>query len=84
MPVTQAQYEAVKDKNPSKFNRHHGGGHDHPVENVTWDQAFRFCDRLAKMPEEEVHHRTYRLPTEAEWEYACRAGTLTPFSSGSG
>jgi formylglycine-generating enzyme required for sulfatase activity len=82
VPVTQAQYEAVKHKNPSKFNRHHGGGHEHPVENVTWDQAFRFCDRLAKMPEEEVHHRTYRLPTEAEWEYACRAGTLTPFSTG--
>ena len=82
VPVTQEQYEKVKHKNPSKFNRHHGGGHGHPVENVTWDQAFRFCDRLAKMPEEEVHHRTYRLPTEAEWEYACRAGTLTPFSCG--
>jgi formylglycine-generating enzyme required for sulfatase activity len=82
VPVTQAQYEAVKRKNPSKFNRHHGGGPDHPVENVTWDQAFRFCDRLGKMSEEEVHHRTYRLPTEAEWEFACRAGTLTPFSSG--
>jgi len=81
-PVTQAQYEVVKHKNPSKFNRHHGGGPDHPVESVTWDQAFRFCDRLAKMGEEEVHHRTYRLPTEAEWEYACRAGTLTPFSCG--
>lgn len=82
VPVTQAQYEAVKHKNPSKFNKHHGGGHDHPVESVTWDQAFRYCDRLARMPEEEVHHRTYRLPTEAEWEYACRAGTLTPFSCG--
>ena len=75
-------YDAIKHKNPSKFNRHHGGGHDHPVETVTWDQAFRFCDRLAKMPEEEVHHRTYRLPTEAEWEYACRAGSLSPFYCG--
>jgi formylglycine-generating enzyme required for sulfatase activity len=82
VPVTQGQYDAVKHKNPSRFNKHHGGGSDHPVESVTWDQAFRFCDRLAKMAEEEVHHRTYRLPTEAEWEYACRAGTLTPFSCG--
>ena len=82
VPVTQAQYEAVKHKNPSKFNKHHGGGPEHPVESVTWDQAFRFCDRLARMPEEEVHHRAYRLPTEAEWEYAARAGTLTPFSCG--
>jgi formylglycine-generating enzyme required for sulfatase activity len=82
VPVTQAQYEAVKNKNPSKFNRGHGGRPEHPVESVTWDQAFRFCDRLAKMPDEEVHHRTYRLPTEAEWEYACRAGTTTAFNCG--
>ncbi|MCI0702289.1 MAG: SUMF1/EgtB/PvdO family nonheme iron enzyme [Planctomycetia bacterium] len=82
VPVTQAQYEAVKSKNPSKFNRHHGGGSDHPVESVTWDQAFRFCDKLARMAEEEVHRRSYRLPTEAEWEYACRAGTTTDFHFG--
>jgi formylglycine-generating enzyme required for sulfatase activity len=83
VPVTQAQYEAVKGgKNPSKFNRSHGGGADHPVESVTWDQAFRFCEKLTKMPDEQVHHRTYRLPTEAEWEYACRAGTTTAFSCG--
>jgi len=81
-PVTQAQYHAVKNKNPSQFNRSHGGGPDHPVDSVTWDQAFRFCEKLSKMPEEEVHHRTYRLPTEAEWEYACRAGTTTPFYTG--
>jgi formylglycine-generating enzyme required for sulfatase activity len=82
VPVTQGQYEAVKGKNPSKFTRHHGGGLDHPVESLTWDQAFRFCDKLARMPEEEVHRRSYRLPTEAEWEYACRAGTTTDFSCG--
>jgi formylglycine-generating enzyme required for sulfatase activity len=81
-PVTQGQYEAVKSKNPSKFNRHHGGGHEHPVESLTWDQAVRFCERLERMPDEEVHHRSYRLPTEAEWEYACRAGTSTPFNCG--
>jgi formylglycine-generating enzyme required for sulfatase activity len=83
VPVTQAQYEAVKGgKNPSRFNKTHGGGPDHPVEHVTWDQAFRFCDKLGRMPDEQVHRRTYRLPTEAEWEYACRGGTATDFSSG--
>ena len=82
VPVTQAQYEAVKGKNPSKFNRHHGGGPEYPVEHLTWDQAFRFCDRLARMPDEQVHRRSYRLPTEAEWEYACRAGTTTDYACG--
>jgi formylglycine-generating enzyme required for sulfatase activity len=82
VPVTQAQFEAVKGKNPSKFNRGHGGGPDHPVESLTWDQAVRFCEKLGRMPEEEVHHRIYRLPTEAEWEYVCRAGTTSAFSTG--
>jgi formylglycine-generating enzyme required for sulfatase activity len=82
VPVTQAQYEAVKAKNPSRFNRTHGGGPEHPVEQVTWDQAFRFCDKLGRLPDEQVHRRTYRLPTEAEWEYACRAGTATDYSCG--
>jgi formylglycine-generating enzyme required for sulfatase activity len=82
VPVTQSQYEAVKGKNPSKFNRAHGGGHEHPVESLTWDQAVRFCEKLGRMPEEEVHRRIYRLPTEAEWEYVCRAGTTSAFSTG--
>ncbi len=81
VPVTQGQYEAVKGKNPSKF-RSHGSGGEHPVEHVTWDQAVRFCERLERMSDEQVHRRTYRLPTEAEWEYACRAGTSTDYYCG--
>jgi formylglycine-generating enzyme required for sulfatase activity len=81
-PVTQAQYEKVMGRNPAHFNRSHGGGHDYPVETVTWSEAEQFCARLSLMPEEEMHGRAYRLPTEAEWEYACRAGTTTAFSCG--
>jgi formylglycine-generating enzyme required for sulfatase activity len=81
-PVTQGQYLQVMGKNPSKFVKGKGGGPDHPVEGVTWKEAEAFCVRLAQMPDEEVHSRTYRLPSEAEWEYACRAGTKTAFFSG--
>ena len=81
-PVTQAQYEKVVGRNPAKFNKSHGGGPDHPVETVSWHDAVRFCDMLAQMPDEEIHTRSYRLPTEAEWEYMCRAGSQTAFSFG--
>jgi formylglycine-generating enzyme required for sulfatase activity len=81
-PVTQAQFEAVMGKNPSQFNKSHAGGPDHPVEQVSWDDAATFCQRLSAYPEEKRLGRAYRLPTEAEWEYACRAGTITPFSFG--
>ena len=53
-----------------------------PVETVTWDQAMEFCRRLSAMPAEQSSRRLYRLPTEAEWEYACRAGTTTPWYCG--
>jgi formylglycine-generating enzyme required for sulfatase activity len=67
--VTQAQYLAVMGENPSYIE-----GDNYPVEIVSWAQAQEFCARLSQ--KEGV---TYRLPTEAEWEYACRAGTNTKF-----
>ncbi|MEN8218568.1 MAG: SUMF1/EgtB/PvdO family nonheme iron enzyme [Pseudomonadota bacterium] len=70
--VTQAQWEAVMDNNPSAFK-----GKNRPVERVSWKDAVEFCERLSKMT-----GKTYRLPSEAQWEYACRAGTTTPFYFG--
>jgi WD40 repeat protein len=75
--VTQFQFAKVLRKNPSKFK-----AEKHPVEQVTWKDAFEFCARLSDLPEEKRAGRVYRLPFEAEWEYACRAGTNTPFSFG--
>jgi formylglycine-generating enzyme required for sulfatase activity len=81
-PVTQGQYEAVMRTNPSRFAGAGGGGLDYPVESVSWDDAVAFCARLSALPGEQQAGRAYRLPTEAEWEYACRAGTTTPFAFG--
>ncbi len=82
LSVTQGQFERVTGKNPAAFSRNHHGGSDHPVETLTWDAAAKFCERLSHHPDEQIHGRSYRLPTEAEWEYACRAGTATPFAFG--
>jgi len=71
-PVTQAQYRAVMGENPSKFK-----GANRPVETVTWNHATEFCQKLSQRT-----GKTYRLPSEAQWEYACRAGTTTPFYFG--
>jgi formylglycine-generating enzyme required for sulfatase activity len=81
-PVTQRQYERVMGINPSYFNVSRDGGADYPVESVAWHDAMEFCRRLSELPAERAARRVYRLPTEAEWEYACRAGTQTQFSFG--
>jgi formylglycine-generating enzyme required for sulfatase activity len=79
--VTQAQFKKVMGKNSSKFVK--DGGLDHPVEQVSWDDAMAFCKKFSEAPEESKAGRVYRLPTEVEWEYACRAGTTTAYSIGS-
>ncbi|MCA2700636.1 MAG: SUMF1/EgtB/PvdO family nonheme iron enzyme [Microcystis sp. M179S2] len=80
-PITQAQWQAIAatakidiylETNPSRFK-----GDELPVESVNWYQATEFCKRLSRETKRE-----YRLPSEAEWEYACRAGTKTPFHFG--
>src|SRR5579883_586472 len=79
--VTQEQWSVVSElpkvncvlgPDPSGFK-----GANRPVEQVSWEEAVEFCDRLAYKT-----NREYRLPSEAEWEYACRAGTTTPFHVG--
>jgi formylglycine-generating enzyme required for sulfatase activity len=80
--VTQGQYERIMGKNPSFFSKKNGGGPDHPVEQVHWKEAVTFCEKLSALPAEKETGRVYRLPTEAEWEYACRAGTTTAFHFG--
>lgn len=83
--VTQAQYLNVMGSNPSYFQGEQVNGVDssnHPVEQVSWDDAVEFCKRLSELPEERAAGRVYRLPTEAEWEYACRAGSNAPFGFG--
>ena len=69
--VTQSQYAAVMGNNPSYFY----GQDDLPVDSVSWDEAAAFCKKLSAK-----EGRRYRLPTEAEWEYACRAGTSGPYA----
>jgi formylglycine-generating enzyme required for sulfatase activity len=77
-PITQEQYQKVMGTNPARFTPANGGGPEHPVEQVSWDDALAFCDKLTSLGD----GLRYRLPTEAEWEFACRAGTTTAFSAG--
>ncbi len=71
-PITQNQYQAIMGKNPSHFK-----GGNRPVEFVSWYDATEFCQKLSQKT-----GKTYRLPRESQWEYACRAGTTTPFYFG--
>jgi formylglycine-generating enzyme required for sulfatase activity len=86
--VTQQQYQQVMGSNPS-WHTPEGGGKIEvvdqdparfPVEQVSWVDAVTFCCRLSALPAEKQAGRSYRLPTEAEWEYACRAGSTERFS----
>jgi uncharacterized protein (TIGR02996 family) len=99
-PVTQGQWQRVMGRwwqrltgsNPSWFCASGGGKdevrgldtRDFPVECVSWEEAVAFCGKLSELPEERRAKRRYRLPTEAEWEYACRGGapSSTPFHFG--
>jgi formylglycine-generating enzyme required for sulfatase activity len=82
--VTQGQYEKVMGTNPSYFqgDKIKGSSSNHPVEQVSWEDAIEFCKKISELPEEKKAGRVYRLPTEAEWEYACRAGSKTAYSFG--
>lgn len=80
--VTQSQYMSVMGSNPSHHSPDRAGTEatdEFPVENVTWNDAVEFCRRLTDLPGEKAQGRRYRLPTEAEWEYACRSGKSDPY-----
>ncbi|MDC0157888.1 formylglycine-generating enzyme family protein, partial [Verrucomicrobia bacterium] len=78
--LTQAQWEKVMGSDPSRFK-----GADRPVETVRWIEAVSFCNKLTEMEKKAgrvPEGMAYQMPTEAQWEYACRAGTTTAYSWG--
>ena len=86
--VTQQEYQRIMGTNPSEFSatgktKDKVAGQDtkrFPVENVSWDDAVEFCRKLSGLPEEKTAGRWYRLPSEAQWEHACRAGNPGRYS----
>jgi len=88
--VTQAEYQGIMGSNPSHHSRDGDGAEKvgdlktgrFPVEQVSWTDAVEFCRKLSNLPEEASSNRVYRLPTESEWEFACRAGSTLAFSTG--
>jgi formylglycine-generating enzyme required for sulfatase activity/serine/threonine protein kinase len=76
--VTNSQWKAVMGVEPPSKRK----DADRPVETVSWNDAVAFCRKLSEMADERAAARLYRLPTEAEWEYACRAGTTTKWACG--
>jgi formylglycine-generating enzyme required for sulfatase activity len=76
-PITQAQWRRVMGTNPSQFQGLRADRDQRPVETVSWNEAMSFCEKLSQLT-----GRFYSLPSEAQWEYACRAGTSSPFHFG--
>jgi formylglycine-generating enzyme required for sulfatase activity len=82
LPVTWGQFRAVMTAGV-RVQNHFERFDELPAEGVSWEDAEEFCRRLSDREDERAAGRRYRLPTEAEWEYACRAGSTTPFAHGS-
>lgn len=83
--VTQGQFKNVMGSEPWAGRQFVQAGDDYPATFVTWDDAIEFCKRLTELEHKSGKlpaNEKYRLPTEAEWEYACRAGTTTQYSFG--
>ncbi len=80
--VTGGQFRQVTGRSPGKSSTRLRKWNETPVDSVTWDEAAEFCRKLTADDKGVRPGWAYRLPTEAEWEYVCRAGTATPFSSG--